>query len=293
MLGKGDSVLETSAVATKNFVRTYAIIFILSLVVIAGLVVAGYLTADGLVASIAASLEQAQSGEQKQSLAGEMDTLRIAVAIIAGGILAALAVIALAIFVPLLKKLSRQTQELIDLARTDPLTGCHNRRSFLTLGEAELERYRRYDADLSVIMLDIDRFKSVNDTYGHAVGDEVIRALARCCLENLRRPDVLGRMGGEEFAIILPETSIENAMLVAEKIRAALSETPVAHPGGVLNFTASLGVASADPEDPDILSTINRADNNLYAAKAAGRNRVIGPTGTEASGGEPQAAAAP
>jgi diguanylate cyclase (GGDEF)-like protein len=208
-----------------------------------------------------------------------VETMRTAIASIAGSILIVLLVIGGAIFLPMLRRLSRQTQELIDLARTDPLTGCHNRRSFLGLGEAEMDRFRRYEGDLSVIMLDIDKFKAVNDTFGHAVGDEVIRALARSCLENLRKSDILGRLGGEEFAVFLPETPIDKAMLVAEKIRIALSETAVAHPAGVLHFTTSFGVTTANKDDEDILSGLNRADGNLYAAKESGRNRVIGPDG--------------
>ncbi len=216
--------------------------------------------------------------------AAHVEMMRTAVAAIAGSILVVLLVIGGVIFLPMLRRMSRQTQELIDLARTDPLTGCHNRRSFLSLGEAEMDRFRRYEGDLSVIMLDIDKFKAVNDTYGHGVGDEVIRALARTCLENLRKSDILGRLGGEEFAVVLPETPIEKAMLVAEKVRIALCETAVAHPSGVLHFTSSFGVATALKDDEDILSALNRSDENLYAAKESGRNRVIGPDGATPDG---------
>jgi len=182
--------------------------------------------------------------------------------------------VGLLVIVPMMRRLAAQTRELLDLARTDPLTGCHNRRSFLREGEAEFDRFRRYGGPFTVIMLDIDHFKKVNDAHGHAAGDEVIRTLARTCLDNTRKSDVLGRLGGEEFAVLLPETGIENARVTAEKLRAALEQVVVTSAGKDIRFTASLGLSPASAGDTELFQVINRADKALYAAKNGGRNRV-------------------
>jgi diguanylate cyclase (GGDEF)-like protein len=159
-------------------------------------------------------------------------------------------------------------------AHTDELTGLANRLRFFEMAEAELARARRYDAALSVLMLDIDHFKEVNDVHGHRAGDRVLQQLARTCLEVLRNVDVVGRVGGEEFAILLPETALEGAVEVAERLREAVACAEVTRAEGVpLRITVSIGVAVlAGAANLDTL--MSRSDAALYDAKHQGRNRV-------------------
>lgn len=169
----------------------------------------------------------------------------------------------------------RRVAHLLELqAHTDVLTGLANRRHFFEVAEAELERSRRYETPLSLLMLDIDRFKEVNDAHGHRAGDRVLQQLARTCLEVLRSVDVVGRVGGEEFAILLPETSLEGAVEVAERLREAVALAEVAREEGVpLRITVSIGVAMlAGTVNLDTL--LSQADAALYDAKRTGRNRV-------------------
>lgn len=204
----------------------------------------------------------------------KVDELEIALIASTVGMVLVIFAMAVLVLVPMMRRLESQTDELIDLATTDPLTGSLNRRSFMREAEAEFARFRRYGNRFAVIMIDIDRFKKVNDTYGHAGGDSVIRALTRVCLEQTRSSDVLGRMGGEEFAVLLPEATIDSARIAAEKLRAALEAEVVHHEGREIRFTASLGVAVAGDDDTEILKILSRADDALYVAKNGGRNRV-------------------
>jgi diguanylate cyclase (GGDEF)-like protein/PAS domain S-box-containing protein len=160
------------------------------------------------------------------------------------------------------------------LAITDELTRIHNRRHLFELGEREFRRARRFGHVLSVIMLDIDHFKQVNDTYGHAVGDQVLLVLAERCRKNIRDVDVLGRYGGEEFAIILPETGLPAACEAAERLRQCVAQTRIPTNAGPLGITISLGVAALTESIRDLPSLLDRADAAMYAAKQAGRNRV-------------------
>jgi len=166
------------------------------------------------------------------------------------------------------------TRVLEQQAHTDALTGLANRRRFIEIAEAELVRARRYDTPLSLLMLDIDRFKEVNDAHGHRAGDRVLQQLARTCLEVLRNVDVVGRVGGEEFAILLPETTLQGAVDVAERLREAIGLAKVTREEGVpLRITVSIGVAAlAGFENLDTL--MSQADSALYDAKHRGRNRV-------------------
>lgn len=162
-------------------------------------------------------------------------------------------------------------------ATTDPLTGLYNRRYFIETAERELARARRYSKPLSVLMLDIDHFKRINDTYGHPVGDEVLKLLARQAAPQLRKLDVLARLGGEEFAVLLSETGGDGAALLAERLRKSLSELTVRAMGATLKFTVSIGCAEVmvNSQGEDILSALERADEALYRAKESGRNRVV------------------
>ncbi len=160
------------------------------------------------------------------------------------------------------------------LAATDTLTGIPNRRSFLERAEAEIARAHRHDHKLCLLLMDIDRFKPVNDTYGHQAGDEVIKIVANVSHNALRESDLFGRMGGEEFAAILPETQCGGAVELAERVRRHLENSPVPIEGDVLNFTVSIGVACLLPEDT-ISSLLRRADGAMYEAKQGGRNLVM------------------
>ncbi|MBN1610173.1 MAG: diguanylate cyclase [Polyangiaceae bacterium] len=165
-------------------------------------------------------------------------------------------------------------ERLDGLARTDSLTGVNNRRHFLELAELEYVRARRYSRALSVLVVDIDHFKLVNDTYGHAVGDELLTALARAMSGTLRAVDTLGRIGGEEFAMVLPETAGDQAVLAAERIRLSVGRAVVPTAVGPVCATVSVGVATLEGSDHSLDDLLGRADGALYRAKALGRNVV-------------------
>ena len=226
---------------------------------------------------LAASLETAVSVYEREAR-DHASTLRQILLAMLAVLLATLIAEALFLFRPLFQRVRKQLQELHDLARTDPLTGCHNRRSFLLLAEHEYQQVRRTDGTACVMMLDIDRFKNVNDTYGHAVGDDVIRCMAGICLQSLRSADIFGRLGGEEFCAILPNTRIEDGRIAAEKVREAIEAAAVELPdGGQLNFTASIGISPLNKANNSVHQAMEQADANLYHAKNTGRNRVSGP----------------
>lgn len=160
-------------------------------------------------------------------------------------------------------------------ARQDYLTGLFNRRFFMEQGHAELVRAQRYGHALSVLMLDIDYFKKINDRHGHQAGDAVLKRLADVMREILRNVDIIGRIGGEEFAVLLPETDLQRAAEVAERLREEATRAVVTLVTGIpLHFTVSIGVASLEGKDVDLNTLINQADRALYQAKENGRNRV-------------------
>jgi len=163
------------------------------------------------------------------------------------------------------------TEKLISLAETDHLTGLYNRRKLTELIEEELARHRRFQHGLSVILLDTDRFKAVNDTEGHAAGDWLLKEISARITGTIRDVDMAGRWGGDEFLVVCPETDLQGAMQLAEKLRANIAEIPF---GSLGTLTISCGVAAAETQDVNAESLINRADKALYAAKDTGRNRV-------------------
>ncbi len=172
------------------------------------------------------------------------------------------------------RHLNEANRQLTMLATTDSLTSALNRRHFLELASKELLRAKRYERPLVVMMLDIDLFKSVNDTYGHKVGDDVIVAVASACREILREQDIFGRFGGEEFAILVPETTQEDGFRLAERIRSQIeSITFPSFPDG-LNITLSIGLSGPMQPTTTIDQLLHQADTGLYKAKAKGRNRV-------------------
>ncbi|MGE5468109.1 MAG: diguanylate cyclase [Ignavibacteria bacterium] len=160
-------------------------------------------------------------------------------------------------------------------ARTDPLTQIANRSHFLHRAVDEFARCRRYGHPLSVWMLDLDKFKSVNDVHGHQAGDAVLRAFVDISRDALRDWDAIGRMGGEEFGVLLPETDAEQALLAAERLRQAVANTPVAvGSGNPISVTVSIGIAAMRAEDLDVHALFARADGALYEAKNTGRDKV-------------------
>jgi len=172
-------------------------------------------------------------------------------------------------------ELQEAREEAEFLARTDELTGIRNRRAFYEQGELAVAQARRYGDSLAVISLDIDHFKTVNDTWGHAAGDETLRAAARIIQQTVRTTDIAGRTGGEELAILLPRTSLEQAAAMAERLRATMEKTAVSQGGRELRFTASFGVAAHGPELDTLERLLAATDEALYEAKAGGRNRVV------------------
>jgi diguanylate cyclase (GGDEF)-like protein len=161
------------------------------------------------------------------------------------------------------------------LATTDALTGLSNRRAFIDWATHEVARCARYGDHFCVTLLDVDHFKQVNDRYGHAAGDAVLAAVSRLMRKLVRSCDVIARWGGEEFVVAFPSTSLEDAALVAERIRAALEGHQIADPGGqILTVTASFGVAELEAGET-LDQVVDRADRAMYAAKSAGRNRVL------------------
>jgi diguanylate cyclase (GGDEF)-like protein len=161
------------------------------------------------------------------------------------------------------------------LAVSDPLTNIFNRRHFFALAEKEMARASRYDHPMSVVLMDIDHFKRVNDTHGHLVGDQVLVALTKMCAENMRTVDIFARYGGEEFSILLPETGKISAFEVAERLRLKIAANPFEVNGFDIPITVSLGVASTECEVGISLDELlDRADKALYRSKNEGRDRV-------------------
>jgi diguanylate cyclase (GGDEF)-like protein len=160
------------------------------------------------------------------------------------------------------------------MATIDSLTGINNREHFINLCELEFKRSMRYGKPLSVVMIDIDFFKSINDSYGHAIGDRVLAKFADICQQNLRTSDIFGRVGGEEFGAILLETSIEKAYDVTNRLRQTIEKTEIIVEKKKIQFTISIGLTSSKKEDASFDRALNRADEALYMAKNGGRNRI-------------------
>lgn len=165
-------------------------------------------------------------------------------------------------------------QKIQQMAITDELTGAYNRHGIMEIGKREFDRARRYGRPLSLIILDIDHFKRVNDTFGHAMGDEVLKRISRRMKEMVREMDVIGRYGGEEFLALLPDCSLAEAERVAERMRLGLSAKPIQTEQGFTTLTVSIGVAMMDWGTQDLNTMISNADRAMYEAKNAGRNCV-------------------
>ena len=166
------------------------------------------------------------------------------------------------------------TQILQQFATTDGMTGVYNRRHFMTLAESEFDRYQRYQRPLSLLAFDIDRFKSINDNYGHHAGDLAIQHLCAICNEAKRTSDIFARLGGDEFALLLPETEPEQAMIVAERLRQGVVRHSLAVDGARINMTVSIGLAPAILSQSSVAALMKAADEALYTAKRRGCNCV-------------------
>ncbi len=171
--------------------------------------------------------------------------------------------------------LARQRDALFEFATTDPLTRLPNRRHLFDQLERELARARRNDEPMAVALFDIDHFKDVNDVHGHAAGDAVLIELARTASGLVRETDVLARLGGEEFVLGMPQTSLEHARAVCERLRSAISRMRVACGGASIRVTVSVGVAVYRPPTDDVHALLDRADRAMFGAKEDGRNRVL------------------
>ncbi len=167
-------------------------------------------------------------------------------------------------------------QKLHHLATTDPLTGINNRRQQLRLTEKEILRARRYGQALSILVMDVDDFKAVNDRYGHAAGDQILRKVADIAVHELRDSDFLGRIGGEEFAATLVHSDLGQALITAERLRRSFEGYQFTLGGEAVRVTVSIGAAQLDPTGDDLTSLVNRADKAMYLAKSQGKNRVAG-----------------
>jgi diguanylate cyclase (GGDEF)-like protein/PAS domain S-box-containing protein len=168
----------------------------------------------------------------------------------------------------------RARQELFGLATKDALTGLRNRRYFLEGAETEFARSRRHGRSFALLLLDADHFKGVNDTYGHAAGDRALQGIAEVCNRSLREVDLIGRLGGEEFAVAMPETDLAVARQVADRLRQQIADNAVGDGERTFNVTVSIGVASSSAADRSLDQMLRRADHALYAAKNGGRNRI-------------------
>jgi diguanylate cyclase (GGDEF)-like protein len=165
-------------------------------------------------------------------------------------------------------------EQIREMATTDTLTGLYNRRQFYTMAEIELARSTRYNKPMTIMVIDLDHFKKVNDTYGHAAGDITLRNIARLCQLVLRKIDLVGRLGGEEFGVLLPETSLKDALIAAERLRETIANTTIEFKGDEIAVTASIGAAQSFGLDDTLEAILERADYALYEAKEAGRNQI-------------------
>jgi diguanylate cyclase (GGDEF)-like protein len=183
--------------------------------------------------------------------------------------------------------LVRQAEALEQLASVDSMTGLNNRRHFRTLAEAEWSRFRRYGRPLALLMIDIDLFKSINDSYGHDIGDEVIKSVAGILQTHKRVSDIVGRLGGEEFALLLPEATLDNAAAAGDRLRQLVAGHAVAVEGRRIPVTISAGASVCDANTSGIDELLKQADVALYEAKRTGRNRVcrFGPVAGDAAEG--------
>lgn len=172
-------------------------------------------------------------------------------------------------------QLNLAEEKLRQLSITDELTQAYNRRYFIEIATKVLAGAKRYSDSFAIMIFDIDDFKHINDTYGHAAGDKVLRILSEICMAHIRDSDIFARYGGEEFAILVPRCSPTDIMKFAERIRIRLSKARVRYNQVDIQFTVSMGAGIFDSESPDLDTILSRADAALYAAKKQGKNRTV------------------
>lgn len=165
--------------------------------------------------------------------------------------------------------------KLQKMVTTDFLTGIANNRLFLETGEREVQRAHRYKRSLSLLMIDLGHFKKVNDKYGHAIGDKILVAFAAIGKKCLRKSDIFGRLGGVEFAILLPETDVNGGRKFAERLRAIVEQSDIKVENRTFHITVSIGVAELLPDEDQLEAVLKRADDTMYEAKRKGRNQVV------------------
>jgi len=208
-----------------------------------------------------------------QLMKGHVPVLDLMAAAMVPAILAPIATYG---FVRLSQELDRAEEQVRALATRDPLTGVLNHRHFMESARTELARLARHERVATLLFMDVDCFKRVNDQLGHAAGDHALVEIAAACQALLRRSDLLGRCGGDEFLMLLSETSGDAAMIVAERIRVTIETLAFETLLGELRPTVSIGLASSDAETCSFEQLYQRADRNLYLAKQKGRNQVVG-----------------
>lgn len=169
----------------------------------------------------------------------------------------------------------RMEKELLHQATTDCLTGVDNRLSFMRKTEREFNRAQRYKRDLALVLIDVDKFKDVNDHYGHLIGDRVLKDVVKACKAALRETDIIARIGGEEFAIVLLESDLETAKDAALRVQQNVSEAKVRYGDAEIQVTISMGIGIRREEDTNVDSIFKRADDALYSAKNSGRNKIV------------------
>ncbi len=174
-----------------------------------------------------------------------------------------------------IRELTKAYEVLQVEANIDPLTELSNRRPFLKTMATEFERSRRTGSPLSIAMIDLDHFKKVNDTYGHDAGDKVLRAISDILILEFRSIDLIGRLGGEEFAVVFPETDLAGAQVACDRLRRVIERTVIPIDGGEIKVTASIGIAAVTEATPCETTVLKDADKVLYAAKTSGRNCVM------------------
>jgi len=182
------------------------------------------------------------------------------------------------VFRPMVRKIVEYARLLVHVNNIDPLTGVNNRRGFEQRSSVEFRRCLRYGQPVSVLVLDADHFKRINDTFGHNAGDDVLRKIGATLLEVLRDSDIVGRLGGEEFAVAMPETGLADAAVLAERLRFAIQQLQIIHEEQPIAVTVSIGVARLPSGATGIDDALNAADKLLYQAKQSGRNRVVAET---------------
>lgn len=171
-------------------------------------------------------------------------------------------------------RLQNSINEQLHMAQIDHLTKIFNRRYLFEIGEQLFNQGQRYKHQMALLMIDIDRFKNVNDTHGHHIGDETLISIARRFSESIREVDILGRFGGEEFIVLMPETKAKGAQIVAERMRASISAEPLKTSGPKISLTISVGIAVQESATENLEALVKKADVALYQSKRAGRNRV-------------------